>query len=229
MQAAFFDVDGTLANTNVVKCYLDVQSRRLTSAVFPVWLALFIPRIPYYLLLDAFTRAGFNEAFFRNYQGMSTADLKGWANEAGENFWSRRMFPGGKERLEYHRSQGHMIVLVSGGIEQTVRPLAGLVAADRLECAQLRTRGNRFTGGLVDLPLAGPAKAEAVRRIGAEHGVDLGESYAYGDSYADREFLGCVGHPTVVNGDFRLRRHAKSRGWPMVKWAAYSPTPHEQS
>jgi phosphoserine phosphatase len=48
--------------------------------------------------------------------------------------------------------------------------------------------------------------------------VDLQKSYAYADSYADREILECVGHPVAVNPDRRLRKVAQSRGWETRIW-----------
>ncbi len=59
--------------------------------------------------------------------------------------------------------------------------------------------------------------------MAADAGIDLAESYAYGDSYSDREFLESVGHPVAVNPDRALRRLAASQDWQVLQWRN-SPT-----
>ena len=57
-----------------------------------------------------------------------------------------------------------------------------------------------------------------MRSLSDSLGIDLEHSYAYGDSYADKEFLESVGHPVAVNPDRRLKKLAESRGWPIHNW-----------
>jgi phosphoserine phosphatase len=45
--------------------------------------------------------------------------------------------------------------------------------------------------------------------------VDLKASFFYTDSISDLPLLEQVGHPIAVNPDPRLRRIARSRGWPV--------------
>jgi phosphoserine phosphatase len=54
--------------------------------------------------------------------------------------------------------------------------------------------------------------------MAAEHGVDLADRHAYGDSLADFPLLEIVGHPHAVNPDFRLSREARRRRWPVEEW-----------
>lgn len=76
--------------------------------------------------------------------------------------------------------------------------------------------GGRYTGRLPDGLLHGPAKAVAVRRLADEHGYDLERAFAYSDSANDLPLLTLVGHPTAVNPDARLRRHAAANDWPTL-------------
>ena len=113
-------------------------------------------------------------------------------------------------------------MLVSGGVEQALRPLTRLLAVDVLVCARLKQRGLRFTGRLEEGPISGRAKAAAVQRQAGELGLDLSQCYAYGDSYADSEFLGCVGHPVAVNPDRALKRLASKKGWETQTWRSHT-------
>ena len=78
--------------------------------------------------------------------------------------------------------------------------------------------GNHFTGRVIDGSLNGERKAQGMRELSEVLGVALERSYAYADSYADREFLETVGNPAAVNPDRRLRKLAQRQGWPIHNW-----------
>ncbi len=61
-------------------------------------------------------------------------------------------------------------------------------------------------------------KAEAIRQVAEEHGIDLGASYAYSDSESDLPMLTVVGHPVAVNPDTALERIARERGWRIMRF-----------
>ena len=128
------------------------------------------------------------------------------------------MSPAARRRIEEHRAQGHKVVLVSGGLAPVLDPLALHLGASACVAAQPAVRAGRLTGQLKGGVLAGAAKARETRRIAAELGVDLAQSYAYADSTADLELLECVGNPCAVNPDRALRRIARLRQWPVVFW-----------
>ncbi len=218
LPASFFDVDGTLGSTNVVRAYLDFRQQGYSLLQRWAQATLFLPKVPYYIILDALSRERFCEVFFHSYAEVHKSDLERWASGAAQRYWHPRLFPEALLQLERHRAQGHRIVLVSGGIEPVLKPLAEMLAVDALIAAQPEVEDARLTGRLVDGPLSGKRKAEAMHRAGDSLGIDLEQSYAYADSYADREFLECVGHPVAVNPDRRLRKEAKRRGWSIRNW-----------
>ena len=61
-------------------------------------------------------------------------------------------------------------------------------------------------------------KAEAIRQLAAERGIDLAESYAYSDSESDLPMLRAVGHPVAVNPDAELRSVARTEGWRIMSF-----------
>ncbi len=72
-----------------------------------------------------------------------------------------------------------------------------------------------YTGRLVGSVMHGPAKAGAVAKLAAEHGLGLSECAAYSDSMNDLPLLESVGFPHAVNPEPELRRIALTRGWPI--------------
>ena len=64
----------------------------------------------------------------------------------------------------------------------------------------------------------GTHKVTLAEKWAAAHGIDLGRSYFYSDSFNDLPMLERVGTAIAVNPDARLERHARRRGWPTMRW-----------
>jgi phosphoserine phosphatase len=108
------------------------------------------------------------------------------------------------------------VILVTGALDFLVEPLRHL--GDELIAARLVERTGRFTGELAEPPLTADGRASLAARLAADHGVDLADCHAYGDSLADLPLLELVGHPHPINPDFRLSREARRRRWPVETW-----------
>src|SRR5262249_43399900 len=160
----------------------------------------------------------FNIIFYRRYRGLCPADLREWHRKTFAENLQRRVFPAAVERLREHQRQGHRVVLVTGALDCVMRPLAEWVAAADLIAVQLAEAAGICTGMLTGPPIGDEQKARLLRGYAAEHGIDLAQSFAYGNSVGDVPMLACVGHPVAVNADRRLRALAAARGWGSVAW-----------
>jgi HAD superfamily hydrolase (TIGR01490 family) len=117
--------------------------------------------------------------------------------------------------MEGHRAAGRKVVVISASPEEIVRPLCRYLGIDDIVAtrAAVDDEGN-YTGEL-ELYAYGPGKADAMRSLAQEEGIDLQASYAYSDSITDLPMLEVVGHPVVVNPDAELAAIAEERGWEM--------------
>lgn len=218
--AAFFDVDGTLTRTTVLDPLVWHRRAHLSRPRFFLWAAGLILHIPYYVLVDRRSRVRFNHIFFRRYAGLNADQLRAWHGLSFTDNLQRVFFPQALDCLRDHQQQGHRIVLVTGGLDFVMQPLADFVKADELLALRLVERNGVFTGEVDGPPVAEEHKAVLVREYAEKHGIDLGRSFAYGNNIGDAPMLECVGHPVAVNPDGRLRRRAAQRGWPVVEWRA---------
>lgn len=129
-----------------------------------------------------------------------------------------RVSPDAIEAVERHRSLGHRLVLVTASLDFLVSPLAEWLRVDALVAARPEQQEDGYTGRLLPPFPYGEGKRMLVERHAREHGLDLGQSYFYGDSPGDRHVLGVVGNPRVVNPIRGMARVARRQGWPIVKW-----------
>lgn len=216
--AAFFDVDGTLADTTIAHHYLYFRRRRLPPVIRSFWHAWFLLKCLGYLAIDRIDRTRLNRVFYRNYRGLPQSELVDQSADCFREVIRPRIHADGLRCLREHQQQGRSIVLVTGSLDFVIRPLADWIGGVETVCASLECRDGRFTGRLAGTPISHDEKARRIRDIAGKRSWDLSQSFAYGDSIADLAMLECVGRPNAVNPDARLRRIARDRGWPRLMW-----------
>lgn len=105
------------------------------------------------------------------------------------------------ERLRWHQSEGHPVVLVSAGLTTYLRPLAAELGIDDVLAVELEAHDGKLTGAVVGgVNCRGPEKVARLRawlaeRFGPDTPVEL---WAYGDSSGDEELLAYADHPTWI-------------------------------
>lgn len=217
--AAFFDLDGTLTQGTVVDHLLFFAAREPTLPAKLRRLGLLARDAPRLTRLEGLDRRGFNEAFYRCFEGISQDRLVVIGADLAAQMLSRRLYRGARELVREEAQQGRRCVLLTGALDVVARPIADALGLE-LACNRLATEAGRCTGELLPPVLAGPGKALWMRGFAAQAGVDLEQSSAYADDGADLPMLSAVGHPVAVNPDPSLDATARSHGWRVVKLQA---------
>jgi HAD superfamily hydrolase (TIGR01490 family) len=211
--AALFDMDLTLLDRSSGMLYVRYQLRtgrmRRRDAARAMWWGL-LSRVG---LLD-----------MQNLIPRMVVDLTGNSAEearaVSDQWFAEDVAPHitqrGRQRVEEHKTEGHVVAIVSGSTQFAVGPMAEhLGIPGQYVCTRLESRDGRLTGQVVPPVCYGPGKIVWAERFADEHGVDLSASYFYTDSITDLPLLERVAHPVAVNPDPRLRRLAQKRGWPV--------------
>ena len=145
--------------------------------------------------------------------GHSVDEITEIGYEVYEESIAERIWPGTLAIAQLHLDVGQQVWLVTAAPVE----VAGIIAAKLGLTGALGTtaehRDGLYTGRLRGEMLHGPAKADAVRALAAEHGLDLARSFAYSDSFNDLPMLSLVGHPCAINPDRRLAQHAQRQDW----------------
>jgi HAD superfamily hydrolase (TIGR01490 family) len=214
--AAFYDVDGTLIRANIVHAfaYYALNQPTITGSIVKVLTTA--ASLPLFWAADKVSRKAFNELFYRYYRGQSEDRLVVLAEEMFADVIKPSIYPGAADLIAGSRRAGCRQVLISGGLDFTVRPLAEHLGVDDFIANRLEFSGGYATGRLIKPFIAGATKATIIRDYAERHGLDLGRSWAYSDSYSDYAMLAVVGRPTAVNPDLRLRALARSYDWPVM-------------
>lgn len=214
---AFFDIDGTLLPPPSLEWRFIgwlIARDEIGGRDVARWLGRFARTIVHDLrgatLANKMYLAGLRESL--------AAD---WENSPGPG--SLPVFAGGIERIDWHLARGHGVFLVSGTLGPLARALARCLSEQlEVRATELESSSGLWRGRLAGEHLSGEAKAQAVRALAVRYGLDLGESYAYGNCLADLPMLESVGRPVAVNPRVGLERiacaDADSRRWRICTW-----------
>lgn len=148
-------------------------------------------------------------------QHRSVAEVVAIAEDIYDEVLSLRIFPGTQRLLDQHLRAGHEVWLVTATPVEIAEIIARRLGATGALGTIAEHTDGFYTGRLVGDLLHGKAKASAVLAIAEREGIDLSQSFAYGDSTNDVPILSEVGFPCAINPDGRLRKHAAEVGWPM--------------
>lgn len=104
----------------------------------------------------------------------------------------RLLRPAAVRRIDWHRSQGHRLVMVSASLDLYLQPIAAALGFQNLLCTQISAAGLVCDGLLVGPNCRGPEKIRRLRAL--LEAVPHYELYAYGDAIGDRELLAAADH-----------------------------------
>jgi HAD superfamily hydrolase (TIGR01490 family) len=213
--AAFFDLDLTLLRVNSGHLWVrrDLRLGRITRGQYLQGLLYLLAYRLNVLDVEAAIRKGLS-----TIKGLREDVVREWTREWYYQDVAREVAPGGARTLAEHRAAGHRLVLLTSS-----SPYEAAVAAEHMELdawisSTYEVVDGIFTGEVVKPLCYNSGKVVHARQFAERHAIDLGRSYFYTDSASDLPMLNAVGHPRVVNPDWRLAWEARKRGWAVLDW-----------
>lgn len=217
MKAAFYDFDGTLASSNVVTRAFYFARRAPGLGDRLLRSAKIVLGVPYWLYLDSRSRRLFNEIFFRQYRGLRRDWLEEQARRVFDDEIRGKIYAGSRDLVQSDRAAGFETVLVTGGLDFAVQPVAEFLGFDHLLANRMRFDEFGVATGEIEPPLlAEQGKVEAMQTFFRRYNVETALSRAYSDSLSDVPMLETVGLPAAVNPEPKLRAEAERRNWPIL-------------
>ena len=197
---AAFDFDGTLVPGDSLRPYLEalVGRRQLSAGVA----ASAAPMVRSYVSLG---RDGAKVALLRRVlTGVPVVRATAVGIQFGAGL-ARRVRPELAERIAWHRSEGHRLLLVSASLTLYLDEFGRRAGFEQVIATRMAVSGEG-SGATLTGAIEGPnvRAGEKARRLRALLGDAPAEVWAYGDSAGDREMLAMADHPFRVEGG-RLR------------------------
>jgi HAD superfamily hydrolase (TIGR01490 family) len=130
-----------------------------------------------------------------------------------------RIYPQMMEEVHMHQDAGRPVFIVSAASNPLVELLARVLGFEGGIGTRYEVSSDGTLTGDIEGPfIYGEGKVEAMQRFADEHGIDLGESWAYSDSISDLPMLRAVANPVAVNPDPELAEMAEREGWRVMRF-----------
>jgi HAD superfamily hydrolase (TIGR01490 family) len=216
--AAFFDLDRTLIRrSSVLALAPSFRSRglisRLDLARSALWQLLFVTRGASAERVRSAAEDG-----MKILAGFSVQEMQTLVGDAMEPVLRPLVYAEPLQLIQHHKERGEKVYVVSATLQEIVEHIADDLGLDGAIGSTCEIVDGVYTGKSLRAA-HGEGKADALRTLAAKANLDLDASTAYSDSYSDMPFLEAVGHPVAVNPDRRLRRIARARGWPTIRFS----------
>lgn len=213
---AFFDFDGTLLKTESEAILIKYLWNVGELSIF-YWLKMGIAYVLFKLHLYPDERI--QKLTMQVYKGQSAEKFE----NLGDEFYLNELKPLLADKLLnqliWHQQQSHTVVLLSAAFRYYLTYAAKDLGIDHLLCSDLEVGKDGLLTGLPYGKLVrGPQKASVARQLASELGIDLDQSYAYGDDKADLPFLQLVGHPVAVDPTPQLQEVANQNNWTILQF-----------
>lgn len=117
------------------------------------------------------------------------------------------------KQLHQLKSEGYLIVLLSGAPTIILRQLQRVLPIDLVIGTELEINEGKFTGEITGIYPYGKDKVTALLQRFASTNIDYASSYAFANRYSDIPLLELLGNPVAVHPDRKLRRYACQRNW----------------
>ena len=221
MAVAFFDFDRTLLSVNSAWLWVRRELRlghlsRFQAAMAALWVARYQLG---FLSLDTTL-----QEIIASLKGVEQRDIVERTRVFYEEELRGLYRPGGLRVLEYHRSLGDTLVLLTSSTSYLSELVVRELRMDAALCNTFEVDAQGLhTGRAVGAICFGVGKLRHARDYAQAHGVALEDCTFYTDSYSDVSVMHVVGRPVAVNPDQRLRREAGKRGWNIVDWGVALP------
>lgn len=197
---AFFDIDGTLYREGLIAeifkklvKYEIIKPERWYNEVRPEYLRYDKRQGNYdnYLLKMA-------DIYIEAIKGLHKSQVEFIArNVVGQK--GDRVYTFTRDRIKWHKEQGHILITISGSPSELVREMALKHGFNDFKGAEYELNDKNIYTGLVNPMWDSVSKKAALTEFARKYDIDLEKSYAYGDTAGDYSMFELVKYPVCVN------------------------------
>lgn len=207
-RAAFFDIDGTISREGMISemfkkmiKYELIDNSKWYNEVEPAY-AKWDRRVGDYdaylqKMVDIYTETVKNtDSFHIAYIAKKVIEQKG-----------ERVYTYSRDRIRWHKEQGDVVIAISGSPIELVREMSAKYGMDDYRGTVYEVGSDGIYNGKIIPMWDSESKQAAVLKMAEKYGLDLSESYAYGDTNGDFSMMSLVGRPFAINPTRELLSH----------------------
>jgi len=196
----FFDIDGTLYRDSLM---VEHFKRLIKYEVID-------PAIWHNVAKSAFHDWDMRQGNYDNYlnevaqiylksmKGLNRNHMDFISNQV-INLKGDRVYRFTRDRINWHKAQGHIVIFISGSPDYLVSKMAEKYGAtDHKGTEYIVNEDNNFTGEIIQM-WDSDSKQAAIIEFVEKYDIDLDESFSYGDTNGDFSMLKLVGNPIAIN------------------------------
>ncbi|MCB2311777.1 HAD-IB family hydrolase [Clostridium tagluense] len=198
--AAFFDIDGTLYREGLIT---EVFKKLIKSELIEndKW---YKEVKPFYVKWDK--RIGNYDNYLLKMADIYSEAIIGLHRTQIEFIASQiikqkgdRVYTYTRDRIKWHKDQGHLIITISGSPIELVREMSIKYGFDDyIGTKYLLNENDVYTGKIIPM-WDSASKQTAIETFVGKYDIDLQQSYAYGDTSGDYTMLKSISNPTAIN------------------------------
>ena len=199
MIGAFFDIDGTIYRNSLLTEHFKKMIKyelidplayeEKVKETFKLWNERKGDYDKYLLSLT--------ESYVNAMIGISEKD-NDFVSDQVLNLSGNRVYRYTRERIKWHKEQGHKVIFISGSPDFLVKRMANKWDADDYQGSIYHTKDGRFSGEISPM-WDSRNKIKSLNRFCEKYNLDLEKSYAYGDTSGDYSMLKSIGNPIAIN------------------------------
>ena len=203
--AAFFDIDGTLfRNSLMIQHFKKLIKYEVIDP--SIWYTKVKPvyeewekrygDFEHYLEVLA-------EVYIEKLKGINKSYIEFIASQV-INVSGDMVYRYSRDRIEWHKRQGHKVFFISGSPDFLVSKMAEKYGATEYRgTVYLVDENNNFTGEIIKM-WDSENKLRTMKEFVNNNDLDLKNSYAYGDTKGDISMFRMVGNPIAINPNREL-------------------------
>ncbi|MFY9285586.1 MAG: HAD family hydrolase [Tissierellaceae bacterium] len=204
-KAAFFDIDGTIFRNSLM-----IEHFKKLVAFEVIDPSIWYTKIKK-VYLEWESRFGDFEKYLEVLAKVYLDELKGVKKDYIQYIAAHVIKVNGdmvykysRDRIEWHKEQGHKVFFVSGSPDFLVSKMAEKYGVTEYRGSIYKVdENNNFTGEIVQM-WDSASKQKAIDELIEKYQVDLENSYAYGDTTGDFSMLKMMGNPVAINPNREL-------------------------
>ncbi|SET27077.1 HAD-superfamily subfamily IB hydrolase, TIGR01490 [Natronincola peptidivorans] len=208
---AFFDVDGTLYRDSLMVAHF---KRLIKYEVIDPAIWHNIAKKTFH---DWDKRRGNYEDYLLDVAEVYLDSMKGQNKQHIEfitnqviNIKGDRVYRYTRDKIEWHKEQGHKVIFISGSPDYLVSKMAEKYDITDYRGTKYQVdENNKFTGEIIQM-WDSDSKHKAILEFADMYDIDLEESYSYGDTNGDFSMMKLVGKPVAINPAKELLLNVKA-------------------